>query len=350
MSETQGRGTHPARTVLVTGGAGFIGSAYLRRCVPEEPSVRYVCLDALTYAGNLANLRPIWGSENFSFVHGSVTNAELVSHLCRTYPFDLIIHFAAESHVDRSILGETVFVETNVLGTQALLTAARMFQVRMVLVSTDEVYGDLSPTDPPFSVMHPLRPSSPYSAAKASADLLALAAYRTYGTDVIITRCSNNFGPYQFPEKLIPLMIQRALEDQPLPVYGDGRNIRDWLYVDDHVEGIRMAAVGGATGQIYNLGGSCERENIAIVRAILKELGKPESLISYVTDRPGHDRRYSIDFSRTTEQLGWSPQGRFEENLVKTIRWYQDHQEWCREIESGAYRRLTPELLSRENG
>jgi len=337
-------------TVLVTGGAGFIGSAYLRRYVKELPATRFVCLDALTYAGNLRNLAPVWQRPNFRFVHGSVTNSELVAHLFRTHRFQCIIHFAAESHVDRSIKEETVFVETNVLGTQVVLRQARRFGARLVLVSTDEVYGDLGPDDAPFTEEHPLRPSSPYSASKAAGDLLALAAHRTFGTDVVITRCSNNYGPYQFPEKLIPLMVLRALDGQPLPVYGDGLNVRDWIHVEDHISGVHLAALRGESGETYNLGAACEKRNIDVVEKVLQQLGRPRSLIQFVTDRPGHDRRCAIDASRAEDRLGWRPERSFDEQLERTVDWYVERRGWCDEVVSGAYRRLTPQDLDEVEG
>jgi len=322
---------------VVTGGAGFIGSNFVRLALAQSPNLRIVNIDLLTYAGNLENLAGV-PEDRHTFVRADITDPEAMA---RAIPAgaDAVINFAAETHVDRSILCPLAFVRTNVLGTQVLLEAARARGAKRFLqVSTDEVYGALAPDDPPFTEDHPLAPSSPYAASKAGADLLALAAHRTYGQDVVITRCSNNYGPYQFPEKLIPLMLSNALEDRPLPVYGDGRQVRDWIYTDDHSRAILAAAARGRPGRVYNIGARSERYNIDVVREILRQLGKPESLIEHVTDRPGHDRRYAIDSRRAQQELGWRPETVFEEGLARTIRWYRDHADWWRRVKDGSYR------------
>ena len=322
---------------VVTGGAGFIGSNFVRLALAQAPDLRIVNIDLLTYAGNLENLAGV-PEDRHTFVRADITDPEAMA---RAIPpgADAVINFAAETHVDRSILCPLAFVRTNVLGTQVLLEAARARGAKRFLqVSTDEVYGALAPDDPPFTEDHPLAPSSPYAASKAGADLLALAAHRTYGQDVVITRCSNNYGPYQFPEKLIPLMLSNALEDKPLPVYGDGRQVRDWIYTDDHSRAILAAATRGRPGRVYNIGARNERHNIDVVREILRQLGKPESLIEHVTDRPGHDRRYAIDSRRAQQELGWRPETVFEEGLARTIRWYRDHADWWRRVKDGSYR------------
>jgi dTDP-glucose 4,6-dehydratase len=323
--------------VLVTGGCGFIGSNLVRYLRRNRPDWTVVNLDALTYAGNLENLKELEGDPGHVFVKGNIGNRELVDLLIRTHRVNAIMHLAAESHVDRSILGPEAFVVTNVLGTHVLLEAARHAKLdRFLMVSTDEVYGSLGPTGL-FTEDTPLAPSSPYSASKASADLLALAYEHTFGLDVVVTRCSNNYGPYQFPEKLIPLMIVNALADKPLPVYGDGRNVRDWLHVEDHCAALTLALEKGQKGEVYNIGGNSERENIQIVKAILAALGKPESLIRFVTDRPGHDRRYAIDASKIRRELGWTPAHTFEKGLAETIQWYLDNRPWWERVMSGAY-------------
>jgi len=324
-------------TYVLTGGAGFIGSNFVRLALGQAPDLRVVDIDLLTYAGNLENLAGV-PEDRHTFIRADITDAEAVA---RAIPpgADALINFAAETHVDRSILGPLAFVRTNVLGTQVLLEAARARGVRRFLqVSTDEVYGSLAPDAPPFTEDHPLAPSSPYAASKAGADLLVLASHRTYGQDVVITRCSNNYGPYQFPEKLIPLMLSNALEDKPLPVYGDGRQVRDWVYADDHARAILAAAVRGRPGRIYNIGARQERCNMDVVREVLRQLGKPESLIRHVTDRPGHDRRYAIDPTRAQEELGWRPEVEFEDGLARTIRWYRDNTDWWRRVKDGSYR------------
>ena len=329
------------KNILVTGGAGFIGSNFIYYMQRSHPDYRLVCLDALTYAGNLYTLDEAKKSPSFRFVCGDITDRKLVYELCAEERFDLIINFAAESHVDRSITEPEVFLRTNILGTQVLLDACNKYSVaRFHQVSTDEVYGDL-PLDRPdlfFTEDTPIHTSSPYSASKASADLLVMAYHRTYGTPATISRCSNNYGPFQFPEKLIPLMISRALADEPLPVYGEGLNVRDWLYVDDHCKAIDMITDSGRIGEIYNIGGHNEKKNIDVVRTILKAVGKDESLITHVKDRPGHDRRYAIDPSKIKAELGWEPETAFDDGIRKTIKWYLDNREWWQKILSGEYR------------
>ncbi|ATB34476.1 dTDP-glucose 4,6-dehydratase [Melittangium boletus] len=337
--------------VLVTGGCGFIGSnlvKYLRRARPEWTIVN---LDKLTYAGNLETLKELEGDPQHIFVRGDVANRELVDHLMALHGIDAVMHLAAESHVDRSILGPDAFVKTNVLGTQHLLEASRERGIkRFLMVSTDEVYGSLGPTGA-FTEHSPLQPSSPYSASKTSSDLLALAWHHTYGLDVVVTRCSNNYGRYQFPEKLIPLMVVNALHDKPLPVYGDGANVRDWLHVDDHCSALLVALEKGRAGQVYNIGGNSERRNIDIVKAILGLLGKPESLIKFVKDRPGHDKRYAIDPTKIRTELGWTPAHTFEQGIQATVRWYVDNAAWWERVMSGAYRQyFDTQYKTRLNG
>ena len=327
-------------TILVTGGAGFIGSNFIFYERENNPEDRIVCLDALTYAGNLSTLEPVLEQEGFRFVKGDICDRETVEKLFQEEKPEMVVHFAAESHVDRSIDNPGVFLETNIMGTAVLMDACRRHGVRRFhQVSTDEVYGDL-PLDRPdllFTEETPLHASSPYSASKAAADLLVLAYHRTYGLPVSLSRCSNNYGPYQFPEKLIPLMIANCLEDKPLPVYGQGLNVRDWLYVEDHCKAIDLILRKGREGEVYNIGGHNEMSNIEIVRLIVRELGKSEDLISYVTDRKGHDLRYAIDPSKIHRELGWLPETRFAEGIRKTIRWYLEHQAWWKEILSGEY-------------
>lgn len=327
--------------ILVTGGAGFIGSNFVYYMLNKYKDYRIVCLDKLTYAGNLSNLKKAMENPNFRFVKGDIADRDFVFSLFKEEKFDIVVNFAAESHVDRSIEDPGIFLKTNVIGTQVLMDASREFGVkRYHQVSTDEVYGDL-PLDRPdlfFTEETPLRPSSPYSASKAAADLLVLAYYRTYKLPVTISRCSNNYGPYQFPEKLIPLMIIRALNDEKLPVYGDGRNVRDWLYVEDHCSAIDLIIHNGRVGEVYNIGGHNERTNLEVVKTILRELGKSEDLISFVKDRPGHDLRYAIDPTKISNELGWQPRTRFEEGIKRTIKWYLDNKEWWQEIISGEYK------------
>ncbi|HEX7057462.1 MAG TPA: dTDP-glucose 4,6-dehydratase [Bacilli bacterium] len=317
--------------LLVTGGAGFIGSNFVLYMMRKYRDYRVVNLDALTYAGNPENLREIADEPNYTFVHGDITDAALVERLFAD-GVDAVVNFAAESHVDRSIREPDVFVKTNVLGTQVLLEAARRHGVKKYIqVSTDEVYGTLGETGL-FTEKTPLAPNSPYSASKAGADLLARAYHETYGLPVNITRCSNNYGPYQFPEKLIPLMIVNALHDKPLPVYGDGLNVRDWLYVEDHCAAIDLVLHHGKAGEVYNIGGNNEKTNLEIVRLILSELGKPESLIRFVADRLGHDRRYGIDAEKIRRELGWQPRHMFATGIRETIRWYLEHRGWWERI------------------
>lgn len=323
---------------LVTGGAGFIGSAFVRMLISTGAG-DVVTLDKLTYAGNLENLAPVADHPRHRFVHGDICDAALVEALVAETRPDAIVNFAAESHVDRSLMDPGAFVETNVRGTFTLLEAARRHGVgRFLHVSTDEVYGSI---DPPHeaSETDPLRPSSPYSASKAGSDLLALSYFVTFKTPVIVTRASNNYGPYQFPEKLIPLMIANALEDKPLPIYGDGMQVRDWLYVDDHCRAILAALERGRAGEIYNIGGSRALPNIEVVRKILAALGKPESLMRTVTDRPGHDRRYALSSAKLMRETGWRPQVAFEEGLAATIEWYRSNPTWVAHVRSGEYLR-----------
>ncbi len=327
-------------TIIVTGGAGFIGANFIYYELARHPEDRIVCMDALTYAGNLETLAEAQKSPRYRFVKADITDRAAVDQLFAAEKPDIVVNFAAETHVDRCIHDPGLFLRTNILGTQTLLDACREHGVgRFHQVSTDEVYGDL-PLDRPdlfFTEETPLHTSSPYSASKASADLVALAYARTYKSPVSITRCSNNYGPYQFPEKLIPLMIDRALKDESLPVYGKGENVRDWLYVDDHCAAIDLVMRKGRVGEVYNVGGHNERANIDVVRTILRELDKPESLIAYVTDRPGHDRRYAIDPAKMHSELGWLPQTSFDEGIRKTIRWYVDNREWLAHVTSGDY-------------
>lgn len=327
--------------VLVTGGAGFIGSNFVFHMLKEHPIYRIVCLDALTYAGNLSTLEPLMENVNFKFVKGDITDRELVDNLFEEEKFDFVVNFAAESHVDRSIEDPGIFLRTNILGTQVLMDASRKYGVkRFHQVSTDEVYGDL-PLDRPdlfFTEETPIHTSSPYSASKASADLLVLAYHRTFGLPITISRCSNNYGPYHFPEKLIPLIISRALNDENLPVYGKGENVRDWLYVGDHCTAIDHILHKGNVGEVYNIGGHNEKTNLEVVKTILKELGKSESLITYVKDRAGHDMRYAIDPSKTRRELGWEPTTLFDEGIKMTIKWYLDNRSWWENIISGDYK------------
>ena len=323
--------------LLVTGGAGFIGSAFVRLSISGEESTRIINLDKLTYAGNLANLEPIAENPRYRFVHGDICDGDLVNTLLAEEKPDAIVHFAAESHVDRSILSAAPAFETNLRGTFTLLEAARANRIRrFVHVSTDEVYGSLAP---PLEADEesPLNPSSPYSASKAGSDLLARSYFVTYGLPVVVTRASNNYGPYQFPEKLIPLMISNALEACPLPVYGDGMQVRDWLYVDDHCRGVRAALEKGRDGEIYNIGGNCSLPNIAVVRKILAATEMPESLVRTVEDRPGHDRRYALSSEKLMRETGWAPAVDFEAGLAETVRWYRDNAAWVRNVKSGEY-------------
>ena len=328
-------------TILVTGAAGFIGSNFIFHMLKKYPGYRIVCLDKLTYAGNLSTLSSVLEEPNFRFVRLDICDREGVFRLFEEERPDIVVNFAAESHVDRSILDPGIFLQTNILGTATLMDACRKFGVRRYhQVSTDEVYGDL-PLERPdlfFTEETPLHTSSPYSASKASADLLVLAYHRTYSLPVTISRCSNNYGPYHFPEKLIPLMIINALDEKPLPVYGTGENVRDWLYVEDHCKAIALIIHKGREGEVYNVGGHNERKNIDIVRLICKALGKSESLITYVADRKGHDMRYAIDPTKIHNELGWLPETKFEDGIQKTIQWYLNNKSWWQEIVSGDYR------------
>ena len=327
--------------LLVTGGAGFIGANFIFHMLEAHPDYEIVCLDALTYAGNMETLEPAVDNPKFTFVKADVADRDAVYEIFANEKPDVVVNFAAESHVDRSIEDPGVFLRTNIIGTQVLMDACNKFGIsRFHQVGTDEVYGDL-PLDRPdlfFTEETPITASSPYSASKASADLLAMAYHRTYGLPVTISRCSNNYGPYQFPEKLIPLMIANALADKELPVYGTGENVRDWLYVEDHCRAIDMILHDGKVGEVYNIGGHNEKSNIEVVKIILKQLGKPESLIRFVTDRKGHDLRYAIDPAKIHAELGWLPETKFEEGIKKTIDWYLEHKPWWENIISGEYR------------
>ena len=342
------------KRLLVTGGAGFIGSNFIQYILGKQQDlVLLLNLDLLTYAGNLENLEPVKDDPRYHFVKGDIRDKALVEKLFVQYDFDTVVHFAAESHVDRSIVDPEIFLTTNIMGTQTLLDAAKRHWnlkpndkhsreyrpgVRFLQVSTDEVYGALDKTGM-FTESTPLAPNSPYSASKTSADLIVRAYHQTYGMPVNITRCSNNYGPYQFPEKLIPLMIHNALQNKSLPVYGDGMQIRDWLHVKDHCSAIATVLEKGRMGEVYNIGGNNEKANIEIVRLILETLGKPESLITYVQDRPGHDRRYAIDNTKITTQLGWAPAYTFEEGIREVIQWYLDHPGWVERVTSGEYQK-----------
>ena len=326
--------------ILVTGAAGFIGSNFVFHMRKAHPEYDIIALDSLTYAGNLETLAPVMEENHFTFVRCDITDREGVRKVFEEHHPDVVVNFAAESHVDRSIEDPGVFLRTNILGTQVLMDACREFGIqRFHQVGTDEVYGDL-PLDRPdlfFTEDLPLQASSPYSASKASADLLAMAYHRTYGLPVTISRCSNNYGPYQFPEKLIPLMIANALADKPLPVYGTGENVRDWLYVEDHCRAIDMILENGKVGEVYNIGGHNERSNLDVVKTILKQLGKPESLITFVGDRKGHDLRYAINPSKIHGELGWLPETKFDDGIRQTIDWYLNNESWWKNIISGDY-------------
>ena len=335
--------------ILVTGAAGFIGSNFMYYELDKHPEDEYVALDLLTYAGNLKNLDGLKDKKNFKFVRMDIRDRENIYKLFEDEKFDLVVNFAAESHVDRSIEDPELFLRTNIIGTEVLMDACLKYGVkRYHQVSTDEVYGDLplDRTDLFFTENTPLHTSSPYSSSKASADLLVNAYHRTYGLATTISRCSNNYGPYQFPEKLIPLMINNARHDKNLPVYGEGLNVRDWLHVYDHCSGIDLVMRNGKIGEVYNIGGHNERKNIDVVKTILKELGKPESLITYVTDRKGHDLRYAIDPTKIETELGWSPKYNFESGIKETIDWYVNHQEWMDDVTSGEYQKYYDKMYS----
>ncbi|WP_028403421.1 dTDP-glucose 4,6-dehydratase [Ectobacillus panaciterrae] len=321
--------------ILITGGAGFIGSNFIRFFVKKYPHYNIINYDALTYCGNLLNLEEIKNRKNYQFIKGDIQNKELLHHIIKQYEINSIINFAAESHVDRSIENPQIFYSTNILGTTTLLEAAQEKQIeKFVQISTDEVYGSLGETGH-FGEYTPLNPNSPYSSSKASADLIALAYCKTYGLHVNITRCSNNYGPYQYPEKLIPLMITNALENKPLPVYGTGRNIRDWLHVYDHCTAIDLVLHKGARGEVYNIGGNNEKRNIEIVELVIKTLGKPKELITFVKDRLGHDWRYAIDAEKIKKELGWKPVYTFETGLQETIEWYIHNEAWWKPLKYG---------------
>lgn len=326
--------------IIVTGGAGFIGSNFIYYMLKKHPSDRIICVDKLTYAGNLETLEAAMEKKNFKFIRADIADRQAVYRIFEQEKPDIVVNFAAESHVDRSIENPEIFLQTNVIGTSVLLDACRRYGIdRYHQVSTDEVYGDL-PLDRPdlfFTEETNLKTSSPYSASKAGADLLVMAYHRTYKIPTTISRCSNNYGPYHFPEKLIPLMIINALSDKKLPVYGDGKNVRDWLYVEDHCRAIDLILQKGRVGEVYNIGGHNERANIDVVKTILKELGKPEDLIEHVTDRKGHDRRYAIDPTKIHTELGWEPETKFEDGIKKTVKWYLDHRDWWMGIISGDY-------------
>lgn len=328
--------------LIITGGAGFIGSNFIYYQLKHHPEDEFISLDKLTYAGNLSSLKGAMEQPNFKFVRGDIADRNFVYSLFEAEKPDVVVNFAAESHVDRSILEPELFLKTNVIGTGVLMDACHKYGIkRYHQVSTDEVYGDL-PLDRPdlfFTEETPLHTSSPYSASKASADLLVLAYHRTYGLPVTISRCSNNYGPYHFPEKLIPLMIINALHDKALPVYGDGANVRDWLYVEDHCSAIDLIIREGHEGEVYNVGGHNEKSNLDVVKIILKALGKSEDLITFVKDRPGHDRRYAIDPTKIHNELGWLPQTKFEDGIAKTIKWYLANKDWWQKIISGEYQK-----------
>jgi dTDP-glucose 4,6-dehydratase len=326
------------KTILITGGAGFIGSCYARMMRQRRPDYRLINVDSLTYAGNMENLTALEGDDGHVFVKANIRDKDALIDLLRKYEIGAVINFAAESHVDRSILSAEPFVDTNVIGTLRLLEAARTAGVtRFVQISTDEVYGSLGP-EGAFEETTPLSPRSPYSSSKAAADHLVMAFHHTHGMDTVITRCSNNYGPYQFPEKLIPLMILNAMEGKPLPVYGDGQQVRDWIHVEDHCEGIDAALLNGRAGEVYNFGAENERPNLDVVRDILAGTGAPETLIRYVPDRPGHDRRYAMNAAKARKELGWTPKHDFKNGLAATIAWYQANDTWWQHVRSGTYR------------
>lgn len=338
------------KKILVTGGAGFIGGNFVHYMLNKYNDYKIICVDALTYAGNMETLESVLNNPNFKFIKSDISDREAIFKIFAEEKPDVVVNFAAESHVDRSIENPGLFLQTNILGTGVLLDASRKYGVeRYHQVSTDEVYGDLplDRTDLFFTEETPIHTSSPYSASKASADLLVQSYYRTFKLPVTISRCSNNYGPYHFPEKLIPLMIANALNDKPLPVYGKGENVRDWLYVEDHCSAIDMIIHNGRVGEVYNIGGHNERTNLQVVKTILKELNKPESLIKYVTDRPGHDMRYAIDPTKITTELGWEPTTLFDEGIKKTIKWYLENRTWWENIICGEYQNYYDKMYNR---
>jgi len=323
--------------LLVTGGAGFIGSSFVRYVLRTRPDIEVLNLDLLTYAGNLRNLEEVAEDPRYGLIRGDIADRKKVGQVFQEHAIDAVVNFAAETHVDRSIVDSAPFIRTNIEGTRCLLEQARQHKIsRFVQISTDEVYGSLGPSGS-FREDSPIDPSSPYSASKAAADMLALAYHRTYGVPVLITRCSNNYGPYQFPEKLIPVLITNAMEDRPLPIYGDGLNVREWIFADEHSRAVLMALEKGNPGEVYNIGSGHEKTNLEVVREILRLMGKPESLIQFVKDRPGHDRRYAIDFSKIRRAWNWESQIDFSDGLAATIEWYKTHQEW---VNSTAHRSL----------
>ena len=325
------------KKILVTGGAGFIGSNFINYILGKRDDIFIVNLDKLTYAGNLQNLKSVEDHKNYAFIKGDIVNDELVSYIFQKYEISHVINFAAESHVDRSILGSEIFFRTNVLGTNVLLENAKRFGVeKFIQISTDEVYGSLGP-EGQFEETTPLQPNSPYAASKASADMMALAFHHTYNVPVVITRCSNNYGPYQFPEKLIPLMILNSLKNKKLPVYGDGLNVRDWIYVIDHNKAVELVLEKGKLGEVYNIGANTEKPNIEIVKLILNQVGKTEDLIEFVKDRPGHDRRYAINSLKINNELGWQVEHSFENAIRSTVNWFIENEKWWKEIISGEY-------------
>ncbi len=335
--------------ILVTGGAGFIGSSFVRYVLRQRTDVHVVNYDALTYAGNLRNLLEVAGDPRYVFIKGDIADGALVNRVFEEHRFDAVVNFAAETHVDRSIVDSAPFVRTNIEGTRCLLEASRKYQVeRYIQISTDEVYGSLGPTGS-FLESTPIDASSPYSASKAAADLLALAYFRTYKLPVIVTRCSNNYGPYQFPEKLIPVLVTNAMEDRPLPIYGDGLNVREWIFADEHSRAVLTALERGTPGEVYNIGSGHEKTNLDVVRAILRVLGKPESLIQFVKDRPGHDRRYSIDCSKIRREWNWSSEIDFSSGLAATVAWYRDHQDWVQEIRDASYLSYYDQMYTRRD-
>ena len=325
---------------LITGGAGFIGSNYLHYVTDKYPEDEFICLDALTYAGNYNNIKDLEDKDNFKFVKGDITDREFVDYLFDKEGFDVVVNFAAESHVDNSIKNPGLFLNTNIIGTQVLMDTSRKYGVkRYHQISTDEVYGDL-PLDRPdllFTENTPIHTSSPYSTSKASADLLVMAYHRTYGLPATISRCSNNYGPYQFPEKLIPVVISKALKNEKIPVYGKGENVRDWIHVKDHNIGVDLIVRNGKVGEVYNLGGHSEKTNLEVVKTILKQMGKSEDLISFVTDRPGHDLRYAIDSTKVEKELGWNRTYNFDDGIKETVNWYLSNEDWIDNIKSGEY-------------